>query len=45
MKALIRGIIKDLKLNWDSEKPEWWPTDVPFQNVTQAASDYEGRYS
>ena len=45
MKALIRGIMKDLKLNWDSEKPEWWPTDVPFQNVTQAASDYEGMYS
>ena len=23
MKALIRGIMKDLKLNWDSEKKEW----------------------
>ena len=42
MKALIRGIMKDLKFSWDSEKPEWWPVDIPFHNMTQPAPDYEG---
>jgi len=42
MKALIRGLMKDLKLSWSSDKPEWWPDTVPFLNVTQPAPDYEG---
>jgi len=42
MKALIRGIMKDLKLSWSSDKPEWWPHTVPFVNVTQPAPDFEG---
>lgn len=42
MKALIRGIMKDLKLSWSADKPEWWPDTVPFVNVTQPAPDFEG---
>jgi len=42
MKALIWGLMKDLKLSWSSDKPEWWPDTVPFLNVTQPAPDYEG---
>ena len=42
MKALIRGIMKDLKPSWSGNKPEWWPDTVPFVNVTQPAPDFEG---
>ncbi len=33
-KALIRGLIKDLNLNWSSPKPAWWPDEIPFTNIT-----------
>jgi len=42
MKALIRGIMKDLKLSWSADKPEWWPDTVPFVNATQPVPDFEG---
>ena len=31
MKVLIRGLMKDLKLTWKSEKPLWWPATIPFK--------------
>jgi hypothetical protein len=34
MKVLIRGLMKDLKLTWKSEKPLWWPATIPFQTST-----------
>ena len=42
MKALIRGIMKDLKPSWSGNKPEWWPDTVPFVNATQPVPDFEG---
>ena len=30
MKYLIWGILKDLNLSWMSEKPVWWPADIPY---------------
>ena len=43
MKVLIRGLMKDLKLTWKSEKPLWWPATIPFQNINSAPSNYEGK--
>ena len=45
MKALIRGIMKDLKLSWTSNKPVWWPSDIPFQNVTSVPPGYKGKHN
>ena len=42
MKSLIRGVMKDLKLTWKSNKPVWWPSHIPFGNVTSAPENYEG---
>ena len=41
MKALIQGIMKDLKLSWNSDIPEWWPDTVPLVNVTLPAPEFE----
>ena len=41
MKSLIRGMMKDLKLN----KPIWWPSHIPFRNVTSVPENYEGTYT
>ena len=36
MKNFIRGLMKDLKLTWASQKPVWWPTEIPYQNINSA---------
>lgn len=43
MKILIRGLMKDLKLTWKSEKPLWWLATIPFQNINSAPSNFEGK--
>ena len=43
MKSLIRGVMKDLKLTWRSDKLTWWPSQIPFGNVTSAPEDYKGK--
>lgn len=45
MKYLIRGILKYLNISWKSEKPVWWPDDVPYQSVTAAPHGWEGNWS
>ena len=45
MKLLIRGMLKDLGLTWKLKKPVWWPSDIPFQNVTSAPSEFEGKHN
>ena len=42
MKNFIRGLMKDLKLTWASQKPMWWPTEIPYQNINSAPSGFEG---
>ena len=42
MKAMIRGMLKDLGVAWSSDKPIWWPENIPFQNVTTPPANYEG---
>ena len=34
MKAIIRGILKQHNLKWLSPKPDWWPRNIPFQNIS-----------
>ena len=45
MKNFISGLMKDLKLTWASQKPEWWPTEIPYQNISSAPSGFEGLYT
>ena len=45
MKNFIRGLMKDLKLTWASQKPEWWPTEIPYQNINSGPSGLEGKYT
>ena len=45
MKNFMRGLMKDLKLTWASQKPVWWPTDLPYQNINSAPSGFEGKYT
>ena len=40
MKIFIRGLMKNLKLIWKSEKPVWWPPRIPFQNVNSAPTGF-----
>ena len=35
-KAMIQGLMMDLKISWDSPRPTWWPAEIPFRNfITQ----------
>ena len=34
MKSIIRGLMKQHKLKWSSPQPEWWPRQIPFENVS-----------
>ena len=43
MKNFIRGLMKDLQLTWASQKPVWWPADIPYQNINHAPSDFQGK--
>jgi len=43
MKAMIRGILKDFGITYSSPVPDWWPDDIPFQNVTTPPPDFEGK--
>jgi len=43
MKTMIRGILKDFGITYSSPVPDWWPNDIPFQNVTTPPQDFEGK--
>ena len=42
MKCLLRGVLNDFKLTFESRKPVWWPTHIPFESITAAPADFEG---
>lgn len=32
IKSVICNLVRDLNLDWNGPKPEWWPPFVPFQS-------------
>ena len=44
-KAMIRGLMMDFKISWDSPWLTWWPANIPFRNVTTQPEGYQGSWS
>ena len=40
LKTMVIAIAKDLKIQWDSERPVFWPTHRPFVNPCNAPKNY-----
>ena len=48
-KAMIRGLMMDLKISWDSPRPTWWPANISanisFRSVTNQSEGDQGTWS
>ena len=42
LKTMLTGVVKDLGLTWQSDKPSWWPDEYPSRHPRTQPKDYRG---
>ena len=42
LQSMIVGIAKDLKIDWNGKKTEYWPEEIPFINPRVPPPEFKG---
>ena len=44
LRSAIAGLIKDLGFSWSSQKPCWWPDEIPYRHPKLPPDNYQGKF-